>query len=56
MSGAKLEYQSWSSLKVLTKRVLQSWGLVGHRFAKHSVRSLAALTPLPSLLIQYEPM
>jgi hypothetical protein len=39
MSGARLEYQSWSILKVLTKRVLRSWGPVGLRFAKHSVRS-----------------
>ena len=56
MSGARLEYQSWSILKVLTKQVLRSWGPVGLRFANRSVRSLAALTLLPSLLIQYELM
>ena len=56
MSGARLEYQSWSTLKVLTKQVLRSWGPVGLRFAEHSVHLLTALTLLPSLLIQYEPM
>ena len=56
MSGAWLEYQSWSILKALTKRVLQSWGPVGLRSAKHSLCLLVALTPLLSLLIRYEPM